>query len=42
MASIFFLVLSNIVYIVYNMIKGKEKLKESIKHHKVKRLEQEE
>ena len=42
MASIFFLVLSNLVYIMYNMIKGKEKLKEKIKEAKIKRLEEEE
>lgn len=42
MVSIFLLVLANIIYIVYNMIKGKEKLKEAIKEAKKKRIEQEE
>jgi len=42
MASIFFLVLSNIIYIIYNMIKGKAKLKEKIKEAKIHRIEEEE
>jgi predicted Holliday junction resolvase-like endonuclease len=42
MASIFFLVLSNILYIIYNMIKGKHVLKEKIKEAKKQRIEEEE
>ncbi len=42
MVSIFLLVLANIVYIIYNMIKGKQKLKEYIKEAKKKRIAQEE
>lgn len=42
MISIFLLVLANIVYIIYNMIKGKQKLKEAIKEAKKKRIAQEE
>lgn len=42
MASIFFLVLSNILYIIYNMIQGKQKLKEKIKQAKIKRIAEEE
>ena len=38
MASIFFLVFSNIIFILYNMVKGKDKLKEDIKKAKIKRL----
>jgi len=40
--SIFLLVLANLIYIGYTVIKGKEKLKESIKQSKLKRIEQEE
>jgi len=42
MVSIFLLVLANILFIIFNMIKGKEKLKEQIKAAKQKRVEQEE
>jgi predicted membrane protein len=42
MVSIFLLVLANIIYIIYNMVKGKEKLKEAIKEAKKKRIEEEE
>ena len=42
MVSIFLLVLANIIYIIYNMIKGKEKLKEAIKKAKKNRIEEEE
>jgi hypothetical protein len=42
MVSIFLLVLANLVYIMYNMIKGKDKLKVSIKAAKIKRKEEEE
>ena len=42
MVSIFLLVLANIIYIIYNMIKGKAKLKEYIKESKRKRVEEEE
>jgi MFS family permease len=38
MVSIFLLVLANIIYIIYNMVKGKLKLKESIKEAKKKRI----
>jgi len=41
MVSIFLLVLANIIYIIYNMIKGKAKLKEAIKEAKKKRIAQE-
>ena len=41
-ASIFFLVLANILFIVYIMIKGKDRLKEAIKEAKQKRIEEEE
>lgn len=37
--SIFCLVLANIAYIIFNMIKGRQKLKESIKEAKKKRVE---
>jgi hypothetical protein len=30
MVSIFLLVLANLIYIIYNMVKGKQKLKEAI------------
>jgi len=36
------LVIANIAFIIYSMIKGKPKLKEQIKNAKVKRAEQEE
>lgn len=42
MVAIFLLVLANILFIVFNMIKGKPKLKEQIKNSKKKRVEQEE
>ena len=42
MVSIFLLVLANLVYIIYNMIKGKAKLKEAIEIAKKKRIEEEE
>lgn len=40
--AIFFLVMSNIAFIIYNLIKGKEKLKEGIKKAKINRIEEEE
>lgn len=40
--AIFFLVLANLIYIGYNMYKGKAKLKESIVKAKAKRIEDEE
>ena len=40
--AIFFLVLANLAFIAYNMIKGKAKLKEAIKKAKEKRIEDEE
>jgi hypothetical protein len=39
MVAIFLLVLANIIFILYNMIKGKQKLKEYIKESKKKRIE---
>ena len=42
MVAIFLLVLANIIFILYNMIKGKQKLKEYIKESKKKRIEQDE
>jgi predicted Holliday junction resolvase-like endonuclease len=42
MVSIFLLVLANIIYIIYNMVKGKAKLKAYIKEAKKKRIEDEE
>lgn len=41
MVSIFLLVLANIIYIIYNMVKGKQKLKQAIVEAKKKRQEQE-
>ena len=40
--AIFLLVLANIAFIIYSMIKGKPKLKDEIKAAKVKRHDQEE
>jgi hypothetical protein len=40
--AIFLLVLANLVFIGYTLVKGKAKLKESIKQAKIKRIEQEE
>ena len=40
--AIFFLVLCNLIYIIYNMYKGKAKLKESIQKAKQKRIEDDE
>jgi amino acid permease len=40
--SIFFLVLCNLIFIVYNMVKGKAVLKENIKKAKIKRIEDDE
>ena len=37
--AIFLLVLANIAFIIYSMIKGKPKLKEEIKQAKIKRAE---
>lgn len=42
MVSIFLLVLANLLFILFNMIKGKERLKQQIKTAKQKRQEQEE
>lgn len=40
-AALFLLVLANIAYIIYNMVKGKDRLKQQIKEAKKKRLEEE-
>lgn len=40
-AAIFFLVMSNIAYIIYNMIRGRDALKADIKKAKEKRAEEE-
>jgi amino acid permease len=40
--SIFLLVLANLIFIGYTVIKGKEKLKQAIKKAKIERIEQEE
>lgn len=42
MVAIFLLVLANIIFIVYNMIKGRDHLKQYIKESKKKRIEEEE
>jgi len=41
-SSIFLLVLANIAFNIYLMVKGKDRLKESIKEAKLKRIEEEE
>jgi amino acid permease len=40
--AIFLLVLANILFIAYNVVRGKDKLKEDIKKAKINRIEQEE
>ena len=40
--AIFLLVLANIIFIIYTMVKGRDKLKEYIKESKKKRVEEEE
>ena len=40
-ASIFFLVLANIFFIIYMVAKGRDKLKVAIKEAKIKRIEEE-